>query len=210
MWLPTRQSAITYERERESNPVDIMASVVLKVSGFDKHKVIGSGTTLDTSRLRFALGKKLEVDYRNIHDYVLGEHGDTEFVAWSKSQVSVKPLLDVMESHDLTHNDLEIIEKDVRESAYEIIAAKGSTNYGIGMALVRIISSIVNDDNSILPLSVYLEGEYGFTGAHISVPVIINKDGIKKILSLNLNDDEKAKLEHSFNTLKGNLDKLSF
>lgn len=186
-----------------SNPVDIMATVVFKVSGFDRFKVIGSGTTLDSSRLRYELGNELGVDFRNIHSYVLGEHGDTEFVTWSKTQVSVKPLNDIIENELLSQADLNIIEKDVRESAYEIIEAKGSTHFGIGMALVRIVSAIINDECSILPLSTYLDGEYGFSGAHISVPVILDKHGIRKIIHLDLNEDEKDKLQLSFNTLKG-------
>ncbi len=191
-----------------SNPVDIMSTVVLKASGFDKRRVIGSGTTLDSSRLRYELGKKLDVDFRNIHSYVLGEHGDTEFVTWSKTQISVEPLNDVMESKFLNPDDLDGIERDVRESAYEIIEAKGSTHYGIGMALVRIVSAIINDENSILPLSTYLDGEYGFKGAHISVPAIVNKNGIKRIIHLDLNEDENLKFKHSFTTLKDLVDRI--
>ncbi len=191
-----------------SNPVDIMATIVLKASGFNSHKVIGSGTTLDSSRLRYELGKKLDVDFRNIHSYVLGEHGDTEFVTWSKTQVSVKPLKYLVAEKLLNGNDLLDIEKGVRESAYEIIEAKGSTHYGIGMALVRIVSAIINDENSILPLSTYLDGEYGFSGAHISVPAIINRNGIQKIIDLDLNADEIAKFRHSFNTLKDLVDRI--
>ncbi len=192
-----------------SNPVDIMSTVVLKTSNFDRSKVIGSGTTLDSARVSYELSKRLNVDSRDIHSFVLGEHGDSEFVVWSKTNISVKPIRDIVETSLIDDNEFSKIERDVKESAYEIIEKKGSTYYGIGMALVRIVSSILNDENTILPLSTYLEGEYGFSGCHISVPVKVSKVGISKIIELNLNDEEHKKFENSFNTLKELVKKIS-
>ncbi len=152
-----------------TNPVDIMTRVTYELSGFNAAKVIGSGTTLDTARLRYLLGEYFEVDPRNIHAYVIGEHGDSEFVPWSQAILGVKPIYDML--HDETErykmDELDKISNDVRTAAYEIIKAKGSTYYGIGMAICKIVRAIFHNENSIYTTSVRLRTPSAKTGIAI-------------------------------------------
>ncbi|MGA0351369.1 MAG: L-lactate dehydrogenase [Acholeplasmataceae bacterium] len=186
-----------------TNPVDILTYVVYEASGLPKEKVIGSGTSLDTARLRYEIAKRIHIDTRNVHAYILGEHGDSEFVCWSNATVGAKPIKDVIETMDsFKFEDLKHIANDVAGAAYEIINRKQATYYGIGMALNRIIVSILNNENSILPLSVYNEGEYDCDRVYIGLPAVVNKHGIDHIVKLKLNDEEKEKLKRSAKILK--------
>ena len=190
-----------------TNPVDIMTRITYELSGFNPAKVIGTGTTLDTARLRYLLGEYFEVDPRNIHAYVIGEHGDSEFVPWSQALLAAKPIMNVLEDNPQTYDleELDRIAIDVREAAQKIIEAKGATYYGIGMAMVRVIRAILNNENSVLTVSVRLRGEYcGKKDVFIGNPCIINSGGSKRIIELRLTDAELEKLDHSCKILNDN------
>lgn len=184
-----------------SNPVDLMTYVVSKVSGFPKNKVIGSGTVLDTARLRYLIGERLNVSEKNIHAYIMGEHGDSSFVPWSHSYVGCKKLLDIMREREESPEILKQIYTEVQQSAYEIIEKKKATYYGIGMGLSKIVKTILNNGKEILTVSTKLEGEYGHDGIFIGVPAIINSDGVQELLNLPLTKDEQAKFDHSCDVL---------
>ncbi len=186
-----------------TNPVDIMTRITYSLSGFNPKRVIGSGTTLDTARLRYLLGDTLRVDPRNVHAYVMGEHGDSEFVPWSQAMIATKPILSLCEEEGMVcRGELERIEDEVRGAAYRIIEAKQATYYGIGMALTRITRAILGDENSVFTVSAMLKGEYGQSDVYAGVPCIINKNGIQRIISLSLTDDEMKQFQHSCDTLR--------
>lgn len=193
-----------------TNPVDIMAHITYKLSGFPKERVIGSGTALDTARLRYLLGDLLHVDPRNIHAYVMGEHGDTEFVPWSQAMLATKPVLQICDELNgkINQKDLDGISTEVRDSAYRIIEAKRATYYGIGMSLTRIARAILNGENSVLTVSAHLSGDYGENDVYAGVPCILNQKGVSSILHLNLTDEEKAKFEKSCAALRKSFDEL--
>lgn len=184
-----------------SNPVDVMTYVVGKVSGFPTNKVIGSGTVLDTARLRFLVAEHLNVSSKNVHAYIMGEHGDSSFVSWSKSYIGCKPLKDIIEERKEPEDVLENIYKQVQQEAYEIINKKKATYYGIGMGLTKIIKAILNDEHEILTVSTYLNGEYGQNDIFIGVPAIVNASGIQEILNLKLSEEEKEKFNYSCSVL---------
>ena len=184
-----------------SNPVDVMTYVVGKVSGFPTNKVIGSGTVLDTARLRFLVAEHLNVSSKNVHAYIMGEHGDSSFVPWSKSYIGCKPLKDIIEERKEPEDVLENIYKQVQQEAYEIINKKKATYYGIGMGLTKIIKAILNDEHEILTVSTYLNGEYGQNDIFIGVPAIVNASGIQEILNLKLSEEEKEKFNYSCSVL---------
>jgi len=193
-----------------TNPVDVMTLIVMKLSGFNPRRVIGSGTVLDTARLRYQLGSNMHVDPRSIHAYVIGEHGDSEFVPWSNAMLSTKPIIDFFDDPGckLGLRDLDVIEEEVRTAAYKVIEAKKATYYGIGMALTRITKAILGDESSVLTVSATLKGEYGHQGLYVGVPCVINKNGIQKILEINLTDEEKKKFDESCKVLRENLAEL--
>ncbi len=187
-----------------ANPVDIMTRVTCELSGFNAEKVIGTGTTLDTARLRYLLGEYFEVDPRNIHAYVIGEHGDSEFVPWSQALLAAKPISDVLADNPKSYfmEDLERISGEVRAAAYEIIAAKKATYYGIGMSIVRVVRAVLENENSVLTVSVRLRGEYGGKkDVFLGNPAIIGSGGAKRILELKLTPDELKHLENSYDLL---------
>ena len=190
-----------------TNPVDLMSYVVLKKSKLPKSKVIGSGTVLDTARLRYLLGEYLKVSNKNVHAYILGEHGDSSLVPWEHCFIGCKKMIDIMEDNHLPMEDLEKIHDKVWNAAYEIIEKKKATYYGIGMALNRIIKAILNDENAILTVSTYQDGEYKQDGIYIGVPAIINKRGVKEILKLNLNEQDQEKFNKSCRIMKENIEK---
>lgn len=187
-----------------TNPVDIMTRVTYELSRFGASRVIGSGTTLDSARLRYLLGDYLTVDPKNIHAYVIGEHGDSEFVPFSQALVGTKSILSVVEDHPMLYDKekLASIEEQVRTAAYKIIAAKRATYYGIGMALTRIVKAILGDENSILTCSAKLSGEYGIKDVFIGVPSIIGRNGLKQVVELSLTDEEAEKLTRSAQVLQ--------
>lgn len=186
-----------------TNPVDLMAYVVYKVSGLPKSKVIGTGTVLDTARLRYMIGDYFKVSSKNVHAYIMGEHGDSSFVPWQHCYLGCKRVCDVMQDNKHPMEDLEQIHKSVVNAAYEIIDKKKATYYGIGMALNRIIRAILDDENSILTVSTYLEdGRYGQDDVFIGVPAIINENGVRELVELDLDEEEQAKLNNSCNLIK--------
>ena len=187
-----------------SNPVDVMTYVVSKVSGLPKNRVFGSGTVLDTARLRYLIADYLEVSSKNVHAYILGEHGDSSLVPWNHCYVGCKGMLDIMKDNKHPVEDLKRIHDGVWQAAYEIIEKKRATYYGIGLALNRIVKAILNDENAILTVSAYLkDGKYGQNDIYIGVPAIINRNGIKELIELKLNDEDQEKLDNSCNILKG-------
>ncbi|MCD4826237.1 MAG: L-lactate dehydrogenase [Acholeplasmataceae bacterium] len=195
-----------------SNPVDILAYVAKKASGLPSSKVIGSGTSLDTARLRYEISKKINISVSNIHAYILGEHGDSEFACWSNAYIGVKPMLDVIDSmHEITLEDLESIHNNVKHSAYEIIKRKKATYYGIGMTLESITSAIINNENRIIPISVYNDGVYDVdSDLYIGLPAVLNSEGVHHIVKLKLNDKEEKQLKDSAKILKDILNQMEF
>lgn len=186
-----------------SNPVDLMTYVVSKVSGLPKNQVFGSGTVLDTARLRYLMSDYLKVSSKNIHAYIMGEHGDSSFVPWEHAYVGCKKIKDVMKDNNLPMENLEKIHQDVINAAYEIINKKKATYYGIGMSLNRLVRAVLDDENSILTVSTYLkDGQYGQDDIYIGVPAIINSKGIRELVDLELNEEEQAKLDNSCKIIK--------
>ena len=186
-----------------TNPVDLMTYVVAKVSGLPKNQVIGSGTVLDTARLRYLLADYFKISSKNIHAYIMGEHGDSSFVPWKHAYIGCKSVIDVMKDNKKSISDLEKIHKEVVNAAYEIIEKKKATYYGIGMALNRIVRAILDNENSILTVSTYLEnGAYGQEDIYIGVPAVINSNGVRELLDLELNNKEQEKLNDSCNIIK--------
>ena len=185
-----------------SNPVDLMTYVVAETSGLPKNQVIGSGTVLDTARLRYLVGDYLKVSSKNIHAYIMGEHGDSSFVPWEHCYVGCKKIIDVMKDNHHPMEKLDKIHEDVVNAAYEIIEKKKATYYGIGMALNRLVGAVINDENSILTVSTYLNNQYGQDDIYIGVPAIINKNGVRELLELELNEKEQAKLDNSCKLIK--------
>ena len=163
-----------------SNPVDLMTYVVAKVSGLPKNQVMGSGTVLDTARLRYLMADYLKISSKNIHAYIMGEHGDSSFVPWDHAYVGCKKVKDIMKDNHHPMSTLEEIHKGVVNAAYEIINKKKATYYGIGMGLNRIVRAILDNENSILTVSTYLkDGEYGQDDIYIGVPAIVNSKGVR-------------------------------
>lgn len=182
-----------------TNPLDIMTYLTYKYSNLSPNKVLGSGTTLDTARLKYIISEKVGISPKDINAYVLGEHGDSEFVAWSNANIALKRI-----SSYLTKQEMEQIEEDVRNSAYEIIKKKGATYYGIGMCLVRITEAILGDENIILSVSSYdFENDI-----YISTPAIVNKDGVKGKIFVPFNDIETKKIINSINVIKSAINNL--
>ena len=189
-----------------SNPVDLMSYVVAEVSGMPKSKVIGSGTVLDTARLRYLIAEYLQVSSKNVHAYILGEHGDSSLVPWDHCYVGCKKMIDIMKDNNHPMEDLKKIHDGVWQAAYKIIEKKKATYYGIGMALNRLIKAVLNDENAILTVSTYQNEEYKQKGMYIGVPAIINKNGVKEILELKLNEEDQAKFDHSCDIMKENIE----
>lgn len=187
-----------------SNPVDILTYTALKLSGFPENRVIGSGTVLDTARLKYQLGEHLEVDSRSVHAFIIGEHGDSEIAAWSSANVSGIELNEFCEMRGHYQHDKatqEIAEK-VKNSAYDIIQKKRATYYGIAMAVKRICEVIIRDEKSILPVSSMMHGEYGIHDVVLSMPAIVGKNGVETKVPILLNEEEQEKLRSSAETLK--------
>lgn len=187
-----------------SNPVDVLTYVAYKLSGFPANRVIGSGTVLDTARLKYLLGEQLRIDSRSVHAAIIGEHGDSELAIWSAANISGIPLEDFWELRGYYEHEqlMEWIYKDVRDSAYDIIERKGATYYGIAMAVNRIAQSIIRDQHSVLPISVLMNGEYALDDVCLSIPAIVGKNGLEKTLEIPLSQKEKDALEISAMQLK--------
>ncbi len=182
-----------------TNPLDVMTYVTWKYSGFNQSKVIGSGTSLDTARLRYLIGSKFEISPKNVHGYVMGEHGDSEFVPWSNLTIGQNNI-----ENFLNNEEKEQIENEVRNAAYKIIEKKGATYYGIGMCLVRITNAILGDENTIITVSSYDKENDIFIGN----PSVLNKDGVKSMIKVSLNAEEREKYNNSVKVIKEALKKI--
>ncbi|MGX7238803.1 L-lactate dehydrogenase [Enterococcus phoeniculicola] len=186
-----------------ANPVDILTYSTWKFSGFPKERVIGSGTSLDSARFRQAIAELVDVDARNVHAYILGEHGDSEFPVWSHANVAGLQIYEwVKNNPDVDEEAMVNLFFSVRDAAYTIIERKGATFYGIAVALARITKAILDDENSVLPLSVYMNGEYGLEDIFIGAPAVINRQGIKQVIEIPLTDAEKDRMNASASQLK--------
>ena len=187
-----------------SNPVDVLSYVAWKESGLPASRVIGSGTTLDSARFRVLLGEYLEVDPRNVHALIVGEHGDSELPVFSQASIGAESLENMLARRN-NPNDKENLDRifnEARNAAYEIISRKGVTNFGIGMCLARITKAILDNEYSILPVSCLLNGEYGQEDIYMSVPAIVTRDGIKEVIELKLNEEEQALFAKSADVLR--------
>lgn len=186
-----------------TNPVDVLTYATWKFSGLPKEQIIGTGTSLDSARFRQAIAELLHVDTRNVHGYILGEHGDTEFPVWSHANVGGLQIYEWIKNNPGV-NEEALVEVffQVRDAAYEIINKKGATFYGIAVSMTRITQAILEDENAILPLSVYLDGEYGQEDIFIGSPAIVNREGIRDVIEIPLNDSEKEKMTVSVKALK--------
>lgn len=191
-----------------TNPVDILTYATWKFSGFPTNRVIGSGTTLDSARFRQEIANILDVDSRNVHAYIMGEHGDSEFAAWSHANVGGLQIYDWVQEHSSVDEE-DLVQRfyKVRDKAYEIIQLKGATHYGVAVALNRILKAIFNNENAILPVSALLQGEYGIDNVYLGVPSIINNNGIRNTIEMELNDHELQMFQDSGKTVKEIIDK---
>lgn len=178
-----------------ANPVDVMARVFEEVSGFPRKRVIGSGTNLDSARFRYILATRLGVDPHDVHGYILGEHGDSEFVAWSTVNVAGMNIDET--EKEFGEQDREGIENKTKNAAYEIISRKGATYYAIAMSAARISEAIIRNEHAIIPLSVRMTGEYGLNDVYISLPTVVGEHGIEKVLTPRLTDEEIVKIQNS-------------
>ena len=187
-----------------ANPVDILTYTAVKYSGMPSRRVIGSGTVLDTARLKYLLAEHLEVDSRSIHAFIVGEHGDSEFAVWSSANVSGVPLLDFcdMRGHFNHQQAMFEIENTVRNSAYEIIKRKQATYYGIAMAVGRICEAVIRDEKSVLSVSSLIHNFYGVEDVTLSIPAVVGMEGIETLVPIRLNESEQEKLRNSANVLK--------
>ncbi|MDX8288784.1 L-lactate dehydrogenase [Metabacillus indicus] len=186
-----------------TNPVDILTYATWKYSGLPQEKVIGSGTILDTSRFRYLLGDYFKIAPNNVHAYIIGEHGDSELPVYSTADVGGIPVMEMIERNSTyKKEDLDEIFKNVRDAAYQIIERKGATYYGIAMGLVRITRAIFHNENCVLTVSARLDGQYGESDVYIGVPAVINRDGIREIVELDLSPDEQSKFRRSAGVLK--------
>ena len=193
-----------------ANPVDILTYAALKISGYPKERVFGSGTVLDSARFRYLLSEHLDVDSRSVHAFIIGEHGDSELAVWSGANVSGIPIHDFCEirGHYDHEQAMEQIYRRVRESAYQIIEEKGATYYGVAMAVTRIVVALIRDEGAVLPISSLMQGEYGLSDLCISVPAIVGGNGVQQVLEIPLNEKEHTELLHSANELKEILQKI--
>ena len=185
-----------------SNPVDGMTYLAQKVSGLPKERVIGSGPILDTARLRYMMSEYLDVSSSNMHAYIMGEHGDSSFVPWTHAYVGSKSLLELLDEKGKPLSDLHDIYTNVQQAAYEIINRKKATFYGIGLSLNRLVHAVLDDENAILTVSAYQEGEYQQKGLYIGVPAVVNREGVREVIRLKLNEVDQAKFDSSCRTLK--------
>jgi len=188
-----------------SNPVDVLTHVALKRSGFGRGRVMGSGTVLDSARLRHLLSVFCGIDVHNVHAYMLGEHGDSEFAAWSMAHVAGMPMDDHCRLCGRCTDwmgERRRIEREVRDSAYHIIDYKGSTSFAVGLALVRIVEAVLRSQRSVLTVSTLLDGEYGMTDVCLSVPCVVSSDGVERIIDHALPEEELGLLRSSGTLLR--------
>jgi len=194
-----------------SNPCDVLAYITYKLSGFPSERVIASGTVLDTSRLKYVIGKYLNVNNNNVHAYVLGEHGDSEVVSWSTASIAGESFDEYAKKFNLEWDkDVKaVIESDVKNAAYEIISRKNATYFAVALAVNRIVEAVLRDENTILTVSCLMQGEYGIDDVYLAVPTILNSTGVVRIVNPIINDEEELKrLQESAKVLKGHIQKV--
>lgn len=193
-----------------SNPVDVLTCMAQQLSGLPAGHVIGSGTVLDTARLKYLVGQKLGVDSRNVHAFIIGEHGDSELAVWSSANISGVDLDDYCRITGVTDSAamLHQIYANVRDAAYAIIESKGATYYGIGMAVRRIAEAIVRDEHSVLPVSSMIQGHYGVDGICLGLPSIVGKNGVEAVLDIPLSAEELGRLQSSAQKMKALIEQL--
>ncbi|AGX42261.1 L-lactate dehydrogenase [Clostridium saccharobutylicum] len=194
-----------------SNPCDVLAYITYKLSGFPKERVIASGTVLDTSRLKYVIGKYLNVNNNNVHAYVLGEHGDSEVVSWSTASIAGESFDEYAKKFNLEWDDEVklVIESDVKNAAYEIISRKNATYFAVALAVTRIVEAILRDENTILTVSCLMEGQYGIDDVYLAIPTIVNSSGVVRIVNPELKDERELKrLQESASVLKSNIQKV--
>jgi len=194
-----------------TNPVDVLTYLALRYSGFPRSRVLGSGTLLDSARFRYMLSDRCGVDPRNVHAYVLGEHGDSEVAAWSLVHLAGVPLESFCRSRPraLERENRKEITEQVRDSAYHIIEYKGATYYAVSMALERIVGAILRGENSILTVSTLIDGAYGITDVCLSLPTLVNRDGVGQVIEVPLTDEELQHLRKSAEVLRKAIDSVT-
>ncbi|RLI97268.1 MAG: L-lactate dehydrogenase [Candidatus Aenigmatarchaeota archaeon] len=185
-----------------SNPVDVLTYIAMEYSGFPPERVFGTGTVLDTARLRYHLGEHYNVSASSVHAYILGEHGDSEFPVWSSARIGGAPLKSMKE---YSKNDMDRIAKETKNAAYEIITTKGATYYAIGLVITKIVKAVFSDSNEVMPVSTRLDGYYGIRDVCLSVPCVVGSNGIDKQLLIPLNATEKRSLRKSANILRSTI-----
>lgn len=187
-----------------TNPVDILSYATWKYSGLPMERVIGSGTILDTARFRFMLGEYFDLDVRNVHGYIMGEHGDTELPVWSQTRIGSEHIKRYLEKYkpEGTQAELDEIFVNVRDAAYHIIERKGATHYAIAMGLARLTKTILRNEHSILTISTLLSGQYGLDDVYIGVPAVVSRQGVNRVIEIDLSEKETAQLNHSAQVLK--------
>lgn len=193
-----------------SNPCDVLTYAALKISGFPANRVIGSGTVLDTARLKYLLGNHLDVDPRNVHAFIIGEHGDSELAVWSSASVSGVDLREFCRIFGKSSDESVFrgIYEDVRDSAYEIIRKKSATYYAIAMAVERICECIVRDEHSVLTVSSLSNGHYGIDDICLGLPAVVGREGVEKLLDIPLSPEEQSALENSASEMRQYLSKI--
>ncbi len=195
-----------------SNPCDVLTLAAQRISGLPAGRVMASGTTLDTSRLRWLLAQQAGVSRQSVHAYILGEHGDTEFPVWSSATIGPVPILDWRREGRkvFTEDGLDALADQVVNAAYTVIQGKGATNYAIGVSAVRIVEAVLGSQNAVLPVSTVLDGQYGISDVALSVPSVVGRGGVREVLEINLSAQELRRLQHSAQTLKQSAADLGF
>jgi len=193
-----------------TNPVDVLSYASWKLSGLDAARVIGSGTVLDTARFRSLISTRFNLDARNVHAFIIGEHGDSEVAVWSSANIAGVPMQDYCRQigNEICGDDRRRITDEVRNAAYEIIKRKGATYYAVGMGLARIVESILRDQNSVLSISSLVPGLYGIEDVYLSLPTVLGQNGVERVLELNLDESEMADLLHSAALMRQVIDQL--
>ncbi len=192
-----------------SNPVDVISQVIAEVSGLPKGQVIGTGTLLETARLRDMIAEEVVVDPKNIHGYVLGEHGNSSFAAWSNLSIGSLPLTKWLERHPESKlADFDYFDNRVREIGFDIFNGKGNTSYGIASVLARLTVAITRNEQALLPVSAYMTGHYGIKDVYIGAPCVIGKNGVREIFEVELSEKEAAAYKKSAAILKENFSSI--
>jgi L-lactate dehydrogenase len=187
-----------------TNPVDVMSYYVHKLSGLPANKVIGTGTALDSARLKYHLADVMSVDPQSVHALCMGEHGDSQIIPWSQITVGGKKFLDIINDNKvrLEGFDMNSVTEDIKKVAYRIVNAKGATTFGIAATTVQIIKAVLHDENKVIPVSAMLNGEYGEDGLYVGVPAVLNSEGVKELVEYHLADNEMMELKKSIEVIR--------